>query len=158
MGSFFLVFFCWEEGEEAQSVVTYDSKELLEVASFSVVFFFFLQSRSSGGELQCCALCACVLCVLLEVFLIFLPNCCMPCCSCVFGDAGATSKLLIITKVWACGYVQRDRDRDRQKETQTDTQEELGDSSGVCALLDEGAWECYQHILSSKLERVILLS
>jgi len=91
----------------------------------------------------------CVLYVLLEVFLIFLPNCCMPCCSCVFGDTGATSKLIIITKVWACGYVQRDRDRDRQKETQTDTQEELGDYSGVCALLDEGAWECYQHILAA---------
>jgi hypothetical protein len=45
----------------------------------------------------------------------------MPCCSRVFGDAGAFSKLIIITKVWAFGYVQRDRDRDRQKETQTDT-------------------------------------
>jgi hypothetical protein len=122
--------------------------------SFS--FLFFLQSRSSG-ELQCCAVCVCVLYVLLEVFLIFLPTCCLPCCSCVFGAAGATSKL-IITKVWACRYVQRDRDRDRQKETQTDAQEELGDSCGVCALLDEGAWECYQHILSSKLEIVILLS
>lgn len=105
-----------------------------------------------------CCVCVCVLYVLFEVFLIFLPNCCTPCCSCVFGDAGATSELIIITKVWACGYVQRDRDRDRQKETQTDIQEERGDSSGVCALLDEGAWECYQHILSSKLERVILLS
>jgi hypothetical protein len=56
--------------------------------------------------------------------------------------------------VGMCRETEIETDRKRQ----TDTQEELGDSSGVCALLDEGAWECYQHILSSKLERVILLS
>jgi hypothetical protein len=40
----FCVFFCWEEEQEAQSVVMYDSKELLEVASSSVEFFFSLFS------------------------------------------------------------------------------------------------------------------